>query len=398
MKLVKSLLLGSAAGLVAVAGASAADLGVKKPSAVEYVKTCPTYGAGFFVVPGTTSCLKLIGRVRADYIYNNPQTRAAQAFRWRARGYVGYDHRTATEYGLLRTYVRAFFNHDTGADSTPTLEYAFIQFGGLTVGRVTPAFEHGWLQFYGTSGQYWGGYHSDITYVNSIGYTFNFGGGWSATVALEDPMNRRSTILIGGTYGGQRLPDATFAITGNQSWGEVKLAAAVREVIGSNSTTGDSELGYAFTAGAKIFLPMLSKGSNIWASFSYGRGATSYTHALGAGTIADRTLTVADATVTAAGLKLTTSWSVAGAVQYFFTPTVSASLGGAYGRHDPFGGGNTATTYVVAGQLAWTPVAGFLIGTEVAYRHISTKGTTSIDAGPIDNQDVVGRIRFQRDF
>ncbi len=75
MKLVKSLLLGSAAGLVAVAGASAADLGVKKPTAVEYVKTCPQYGAGFFVVPGTTSCLKIIGRVRADYIFNNDLTR-----------------------------------------------------------------------------------------------------------------------------------------------------------------------------------------------------------------------------------------------------------------------------------------------------------------------------------
>ena len=74
MKLVKSLLLGSAAGLVAVAGASAADLGVKKPTAVEYVKTCPQYGAGFFVVPGTTSCLKIIGRVRADYIFNNDLT------------------------------------------------------------------------------------------------------------------------------------------------------------------------------------------------------------------------------------------------------------------------------------------------------------------------------------
>lgn len=396
MKLVKSLLLGSAAGLVAVAGASAADLGVKKPSAVEYVKTCPTYGAGFFVVPGTTSCLKLIGRVRADYIFTEPQTRTGNATRWRARGYVGYDHRTATEYGLLRTYVRAFFQHNDGADST-TLEYAFIQFGGITAGRVTPAFEHGWLQFYGTSGQYWAGYHSDISYVNSLGYTHNFGGGWSATIALEDPSDRRAA-MIGGAYAGTRYPDATFAITGNQSWGEVKLAAAIRQVVGSNAVTGDSELGYAFTAGAKIFLPMLSQGSNIWASFSYGRGATSYTHAVGAGTIADRTLTVADATVTAAGLKLTTSWSIAGAVEYYFTPTISASLGGAYGRHDPFGGGNTATNYIAVGQLAWRPVAGFLIGGEVAYRHLSTKGTAGIDVGPIDNSDVVGRIRFQRDF
>ncbi len=152
MKLVKSLLLGSAAGLVAVAGASAADLGVKKPTAVEYVKTCPTYGAGFFVVPGTTSCLKLIGRVRLDYIHDNPRLNTGNANRFRARGYVGFDHRTATEYGLLRTYVRAFFQRENAADST-TLEYAFIQFGGLTAGRVTPIFEHGWNQFYMFSGQ-----------------------------------------------------------------------------------------------------------------------------------------------------------------------------------------------------------------------------------------------------
>jgi hypothetical protein len=47
-----------------IPGAFAADLGMKKASVIEYVKTCPTYGVGFFVVPGATSCLKLIGRVR----------------------------------------------------------------------------------------------------------------------------------------------------------------------------------------------------------------------------------------------------------------------------------------------------------------------------------------------
>ncbi|MFY8114783.1 MAG: porin, partial [Rhabdaerophilum sp.] len=202
MKLVKSLLLGSAAGLVAVAGASAADLGVKKPTAVEYVKTCPTYGAGFFVVPGTTSCLKLIGRVRLDYIFDNPRTNVQNSNRFRARGYVGFDHRTATEYGLLRTYVRAFFQRENAVDST-TLEYAFIQFGGLTAGRVTPIFEHGWNQFYMFSGQGGIGYHSDISYTNSIGYTQSFGGGFSATIAIDDSRERRLGIA-GGTVTGAR--------------------------------------------------------------------------------------------------------------------------------------------------------------------------------------------------
>ncbi|MGO4389291.1 porin, partial [Microvirga sp. 2YAF29] len=50
MKLVKSLLLGSVAGLAAVAGAQAADLPAKKAAAVEYVRVCSTYGAGFFYI------------------------------------------------------------------------------------------------------------------------------------------------------------------------------------------------------------------------------------------------------------------------------------------------------------------------------------------------------------
>ena len=63
MKRVKILLLGSAAGLVAVAGAQAADLPVKaKP--VEYVKICSLYRDGFFYIPGTDTCLKIGGWVR----------------------------------------------------------------------------------------------------------------------------------------------------------------------------------------------------------------------------------------------------------------------------------------------------------------------------------------------
>jgi hypothetical protein len=52
MKMVKSLLLGTAAGLIAVGGAQAADLPVKA-KAVEYVKICSLYGVGFYYIPGT---------------------------------------------------------------------------------------------------------------------------------------------------------------------------------------------------------------------------------------------------------------------------------------------------------------------------------------------------------
>ena len=50
--IMKSLLLGTAAGLVAVAGAQAADMPAKA-APVQYVKICSLYGDGFYYIPGT---------------------------------------------------------------------------------------------------------------------------------------------------------------------------------------------------------------------------------------------------------------------------------------------------------------------------------------------------------
>src|SRR5215475_3074711 len=69
MKMAKSLLLGTAAGLVAVAGAQAADMPVKA-APVQYVKICNLYGDGFYYIPGTDICLKVGGYVRGEYAWN----------------------------------------------------------------------------------------------------------------------------------------------------------------------------------------------------------------------------------------------------------------------------------------------------------------------------------------
>jgi len=65
MNMTKSLILGSAAALLAMGGAQAADLPLKA-KAVEYVRICSLYGAGFYYMPGTDTCIKLGGYVRAD--------------------------------------------------------------------------------------------------------------------------------------------------------------------------------------------------------------------------------------------------------------------------------------------------------------------------------------------
>ena len=83
MKMVKSLMLGSAAGLVAMSGAQAADLPVKA-KAVEYVKICSLYGAGFFYIPGTDTCIKLGGYLRAEVAVNtNSVYTGNNVRRWR---------------------------------------------------------------------------------------------------------------------------------------------------------------------------------------------------------------------------------------------------------------------------------------------------------------------------
>src|SRR5258708_4852073 len=73
MRPVKRVLLGSAAGVFAVAGGQAGDL-AGKGQPVEYVKVCSLYGAGFWYVPGTDTCIKIGSFVKLQNTYNMAST------------------------------------------------------------------------------------------------------------------------------------------------------------------------------------------------------------------------------------------------------------------------------------------------------------------------------------
>ena len=165
MKMVKSLLLGTAAGLVAVAGAQAADMPVKA-APVQYVKICSLYGDGFYYIPGTDTCLKMGGYLRVQAEYNAGAggmpigaqigTEAAQGrftrdltndINYRVRAATSWDVRQQTEYGTLRTYIRFGAENNTpaatggGTTLGPFWDRAFIQFAGFTVGRSQSFFD-----------------------------------------------------------------------------------------------------------------------------------------------------------------------------------------------------------------------------------------------------------------
>src|SRR3954470_12404233 len=110
MNSVRKLLLGSAASLCATAGARAADLPVKKAVPIEYVRVCTAYGAGFFYIPGTDTCLRISGRARFEGGYQTSYSRQAgnggDTSGYRGQLRINLDARTQTAYGTLRAFAR----------------------------------------------------------------------------------------------------------------------------------------------------------------------------------------------------------------------------------------------------------------------------------------------------
>ncbi|SFL18408.1 Porin subfamily protein [Methylobacterium pseudosasicola] len=120
MKQLQRSLLGSAAAFAAIGAAHAADLPVKKAAPVEYVRVCSAYGAGFFYIPGTDTCLRVSGRARFEGGYITAYTRQAGTNSGDDSGYRGLlrfnlDARTQTAYGTLRAFVRLDAGSRAGA-------------------------------------------------------------------------------------------------------------------------------------------------------------------------------------------------------------------------------------------------------------------------------------------
>ena len=87
-------------------------------------------------------------------------------------------------------------------ESSVNVDKAFIQWGGLTAGRVQSFFD-----FYADNDNYHGMGDSDVT-TQALAYTYTFGNGFSATLAIEDGIERRNVVAsVGHCRGRQYLPE-----------------------------------------------------------------------------------------------------------------------------------------------------------------------------------------------
>jgi hypothetical protein len=411
MKTVKSLLLGTAAGFVAIAGAQAADLPVKaKP--VQYVKICSLYGAGFYYIPGTDMCLKVGGWARVYDVYGTNgnstngalasgqnSTRSTTNLDPKVRGYITVDARNQTEYGTVRSYIALGYNNGgtqsgiqagnqttsgtnlaLSAADTGTAGFnanrAFIQWAGFTFG-LTQSF----YDFYSQSAtSYFGGMVNPASDTGDPGqfvygaYTAQFGGGLSATLAIEQPrvtavLNASSATSLfqqtsgSATTGNLGLPPASAAeanqwpdvvanLRVDQAWGSAQLMGAIHDVAGtyynglgvpaaltgSDATGSPSDaIGWAIGAGIKLNAPMIGQGDYLQVQVNYSEGARKYVDFsysnmysmfnganYGIGIGSDGVFT------TGSGIELTTAWGVNAAYEHFWNPHWQTSVYGAY--------------------------------------------------------------------
>ena len=135
MTKIKSLLLGTAAGLLAVGGAQAADMPVKA-APVQYVKICSLYGDGFYYIPGTDTCLKMGGyvRVQAETTWVPAASRSAQ------RRQPGRQGRCTRDRPTTSTTASAGRSRGTCASRPNTARCAPTSASA----RRTPRRQHGW--------------------------------------------------------------------------------------------------------------------------------------------------------------------------------------------------------------------------------------------------------------
>ncbi len=453
MKLFKGLLLVSAAGLFGVAfapGARAADLPAHQAAPIEYVRICDAYGAGFFYIPGTDTCLRVgglalaelrgfdpsfsiagplfygngISHLGAGFVpspseYSNARSRDATDFA--ALGRFELDARTQSPWGTLRSFIRVdsfygsngsaalgslgqqanTFNTTAGtsaSQSTTVLNKAFIQFAGLTAGQAQSMFD-----FYADAYNYHSLRGSNAT-VALLAYTATFGDGFSATLSFEDQPDRRAAI--GSTITSTTV--APIAVGGISATSSPPTASAF-PALTSNS------FGFAIQGGVQLNADYLSPGDKLWLQAAYEKGAFSYVagnnlaYSYGSvnqnrfpgsgGTPLDygdgwNPQINSDCVFTGSGAcEQQSGWDITGTYKHYWLPILSSAVFGSYLEvHYPANALNGFGGAIGVSNLKEGHV-GFDIGAEFMYVHLNA--TRPVGLAPNSALTAAGLPAFQ---
>ena len=245
----------------------------------------------FYYIPGTDTCIKLGGYLRAEVavntnnVYGNAYSGASAAnnrftndYTWRSREDLNIDTRTATEYGVVRTFFDATFTWTTAPTVAQPLVRQFtmpsvpVQPRAMRAAATWPAARSAsttpsssslasrWVRpspssrlpgptIPATTLDALVGGGGTITGVNQFSYTAEFGNGVSGTHFGAGPD--RTTIQAGvdnlgslsgigvvtngtGTFGasdyaGTMIPDFVGMLRVDQAWGLFQASVAAHD-------------------------------------------------------------------------------------------------------------------------------------------------------------------------
>lgn len=410
MKRFAFLLIASVAPQFTVSEAEAANLPVKaKP--VQYVKICTLYGDGFYYIPGSDTCIRFGGYVRADYNYNanagivsgtTPNvadgrfTRESNRYSSAHRAALTVDTRTQTNYGTLRTFADVRFENRSPDVNETVATRAFIQWGGFTVGRARSYFDiftHDQRLSYlnvRTTGD-----TLDFG-INLAAYTVQITPGVTFSVSAEDAPRRHPAGVADATNNafavngvtntdtaGLSFPDFVANLRVDQAWGYAGVSAALhanqanyyRTANNSVNHHPDDRFGWALAGGGEINLPW---GDKLGANVVYSLGASGHaarggnwqmygSNSVGVGWLVDGVFEGTSA-ATNTRIELTRVWSINAAYQRQWSREWMTSLYGGYvnvsyndaaktiiNAHLPGAAGTTPCGVPVAGSV-WPPV------------------------------------------
>ncbi|WP_152045408.1 porin [Aureimonas psammosilenae] len=413
---IKSLLLGSAAALVAVSGAKAADAPVTmvEPEPVEYVRVCDVYGTGFFYIPGTETCLKIGGYVRfranvTGELNGDVNGRFSDVqdfddadrnydFNTQTRGRIDFDAREETELGTLRGFVRLQATNVSGSalgygtsNNGVQLDQGFIQLGGLTIGRLDSL----WAENDGlyTDNDWSVGDLSN----NQIRYTFATNG-FKISASVEDEGD------------GDAIPDVVASVGYEFAWGSVNVAGVYDEdnydpnLVGIPSTfTGffldpyrDQEKdggAFAVKANAEI-KDLVYLGGSLKLEGHWASDPTEYA-SLAPGGYLVGIEAEGNASTNFSFASLPEEWQVGGGYQQSFgkfTGYLSGIYGKTFSINYANGVSESSEVWGVAGNLGYQVTSNFSVLGEVSYRNVDLKG------GLEDLDQTRGFLEFKRSF
>ena len=318
---------------------------------------------------------------------------------------------------------------------------AFIQFAGFTFGRSYSIFDAPWQSYPAGGPDTLPGGSNNVTGINNVQYTAQFGQGVSASVALNDTTQYLTTGvtnlsaatpggLVTGNYGandigGTRSPDILGQVKVDQAWGLAQFMVAAHDnhpayygtaLTGPTETFGHPADKWGFAVGGALEIKNIPTGPgdvlNVQAVYTDGASRYNFQSLMGQNVAmyggtglpgAYQSLAIAGVSdtvfVTNSSQELVQTWGMRGGFTHNWDPYWASAIYGAYAQLRYGGAGSAAIcanmvtmlsfvgtcnpnfNFAVIGfNTIWTPVKNLAFTFDVNWTQVDQKNDGTIVA------------------